>query len=59
MGASPGGQCGASLTSSAVDLPLHFDASNQLLPGPHDDATTDTPDPEAGSHHYRLTQGIG
>ena len=32
--ASPGGQCGASLTSSAVDLPPHIDTSDQPLPGP-------------------------
>jgi transposase len=29
-----GGHCGASLTSSAVDLPLHIDTSDQPLPGP-------------------------
>ena len=32
--ASPGGQCGASLISSAVDLPPHIDTSDQPLPGP-------------------------
>ena len=30
----PGGHCGASLTSSAVDLPPHIDTSDQPLPGP-------------------------
>jgi transposase len=32
--ASPGGHCGATLTSSAVDLPPHIDTSDQQLPGP-------------------------
>lgn len=32
----PGGQCGASLKSSAVDLPPHIDTSDQPLPGPAD-----------------------
>jgi transposase len=32
--AGPGGHCGASLTSSAVDLPPHIDTSDQPLPGP-------------------------
>jgi len=35
-GTGPGGQCGASLTSSAVDLPPHIDTSDQPLPGPAD-----------------------
>jgi transposase len=30
----PGGHCGASLQSSAVDLPPHIDTSDQPLPGP-------------------------
>lgn len=33
-GAGPGGHCGATLTSSAVDLPPHIDTSDQPLPGP-------------------------
>ncbi|WP_183096437.1 IS110 family transposase [Nocardioides stalactiti] len=32
--ADPGGHCGASLISSAVDLPPHIDTSDQPLPGP-------------------------
>ncbi|MCK0112839.1 IS110 family transposase [Ornithinimicrobium sp. F0845] len=32
--AGPGGHCGASLESSAVDLPPHIDTSDQPLPGP-------------------------
>jgi len=35
-GAGPGGHCGASQKSSAVDLPPHIDASDQPLPGPAD-----------------------
>jgi transposase len=33
-GASPGGHCGATLQSSAVDLHPHIDTSDQPLPGP-------------------------
>jgi len=33
-GAGPGGHCGASQESSAVDLPPHVDTSDQPLPGP-------------------------
>ena len=33
-GTGPGGHCGASQISSAVDLPPHIDTSDQLLPGP-------------------------
>jgi len=33
-GAGPGGHCGASKESSAVDLPPHIDTSDQPLPGP-------------------------
>ena len=32
--ASPGGHCGATQESSAVDLPPHVDTSDQPLPGP-------------------------
>ena len=35
-GAGPGGHCGASQESSAVDLPPHIDSSDQPLPGPAD-----------------------
>ena len=34
VGTGPGGHCGASLQSSAVDLPPHIDTSDQPLPGP-------------------------
>ena len=41
-GADPGGHCGASLASSAVDLPPHIDTSDQPQPGSADtDATAD------------------
>ena len=33
-GAGPGGHCGATLQSSAVDLPPHIDTLDQPLPGP-------------------------
>ena len=33
-GTDPGGHCGASFTSSAVDLPPHIDTSDQPLPEP-------------------------
>jgi transposase len=41
--ADPGGHCGASQESSAVDLPPHIDTSDQPLPGPA--ATTLQPGP--------------
>ncbi len=34
LGTGPGGHSGASLKSSAVDLPPHIDTSDQPLPGP-------------------------
>jgi hypothetical protein len=34
IGTGPEGHCGATLTSSAVDLPPHIDTSDQPLPGP-------------------------
>src|SRR4051794_30255810 len=34
VGRGPGGHCGASQESSAVDLPPHIDSSDQPLPGP-------------------------
>ena len=33
-GTGPGGHCGATKESSAVDLPPHIDTSDQPLPGP-------------------------
>ena len=34
VGTGPGGHCGATQSSSAVDLPPHIDTSDQPLPGP-------------------------
>ena len=34
VGAGPGGHCGATLQSSAADLPPHIDTSDQPIPGP-------------------------
>ncbi len=34
VNAGPGGHCGATQQSSAVDLPPHIDTSDQPLPGP-------------------------
>ena len=44
-GASPGGHCGASQESSAVDLPPHIDTSDQPLPGPAKPTLQPTPRP--------------
>jgi hypothetical protein len=41
--ASPGGHCGATLQSSAVDLPPHIDTSDQPLPGPAKPTLQPTP----------------
>jgi transposase len=46
-GASPGGHCGASLQSSAVDLPPHIDTSDQPQPGP---AQPTLPPPQHGQN---------
>ena len=48
----PGGHCGASHQSSAVDLPPHIDTSDQPLPGPAPTtlpATTTRANPHTGS----------
>jgi transposase len=47
--AGPGGHCGASLESSAVDLPPHIDFSDQPLPGPAH-ATLPVPRTPANPH---------
>jgi transposase len=41
--ADPGGHCGASQESSAVDLPPHIDTSDQPLPGPAKPTLQPTP----------------
>jgi transposase len=51
-GAGPGGHCGATQESSAVELPPHIDTSDQPLPGPAPStlpATTTRANPHAGS----------
>jgi transposase len=51
-GTGPGGHCGASHQSSAVDLPPHIDTSDQPLPGPAPTtlpATTGRANPHPGS----------
>jgi transposase len=50
--ANPGGHCGATQESSAVDLPPHIDTSDQPLPGPAPTtlpATTGRANPHPGS----------
>ncbi|HET7476309.1 MAG TPA: IS110 family transposase [Dermatophilaceae bacterium] len=47
--AGPGGHCGASQQSSAVDLPPHIDTSDQPLPGPAP-ATLPATTPHANPH---------
>ena len=46
--AGPGGHCGASHISSAVDLPPHIDTSDQPQPGP---AAPTLPAPRPPQHH--------
>ena len=47
VGTGPGGHCGASQESSAVDLPPHIDTSDQPLPGP------------ARNRHYARSRALG
>ncbi len=44
-GTGPGGHCGATLQSSAVDLPPHIDTSDQPLPGPANQTLRPAPPP--------------
>ena len=53
-GTGPGGHCGASLTSSAVDLPPHIDTSDQPLPGPAEPTLQPSP-----HRRKRATAGTG
>ena len=48
-GTGPGGHCGATQTSSAVDLPPHIDTSDQPLPGPAH-PTVPPPRPRESNH---------
>jgi transposase len=45
VGTGPGGHCGATQESSAVDLPPHIDTSDQPLPGPATPTLQPTPRP--------------
>jgi transposase len=47
--AGPGGHCGASHQSSAVDLPPHIDTSDQPLPGPAHPTLRPI---QAAAHHH-------
>ena len=47
--AGPGGHCGASQESSAVDLPPHIDTSDQPLPGPANQTLRPSPRPRRAS----------
>ncbi|MFC5731545.1 MULTISPECIES: transposase [Nocardioides] len=49
QGADPGGHCGVSHESSAVDLPPHIDTSDQPLPGPAATTLQPTPHPRKTS----------
>jgi hypothetical protein len=48
-GTGPGGHCGATQESSAVDLPPHIDTSDQPLPGPAE--PTVLPPPRRQNNH--------
>jgi hypothetical protein len=56
--AGPGGHCGASQESSAVDLPPHIDTSDQPLPGPADTTLHLPPSPRKTSRP-RSTSATG
>ena len=61
-GAGPGGHCGASQESSAVDLPPHIDTSDQPLPGPAPqtlpaNTTRETPHPGSAPQPTRRRAG--
>lgn len=45
VGTGPGGHCGATLQSSAADLPPHIDTSDQPLPGPVNQTLRPAPPP--------------
>ena len=58
QGAGPGGHCGASQESSAVDLPPHIDTSDQPLPDPHNRRYA-APSPPRKSTAARTLQTTG
>jgi transposase len=55
-GADPGGHCGASQESSAVDLPPHIDTSDQPLPGPATPTLQRSRRPEKTTANQPLTR---
>ncbi|MDQ3423978.1 MAG: IS110 family transposase [Actinomycetota bacterium] len=58
VGTGPGGHCGASQESSAVDLPPHIDTSDQPLPGP-EQPTLQPPIPVRKSQRTKSPQPTG
>ena len=52
--AGPGGHCGATQESSAVDLPPHIDTSDQPLPGPADTTLRRAPAARKAQHDNAL-----
>ena len=58
QGAGPGGHCGASQESSAVDLPPRIDTSDQPLPDPHPRRYA-APPPPRKSEAVRTLQTAG
>jgi hypothetical protein len=58
VGTGPGGHCGATQESSAVDLPPHIDTSDQPLPGPAK-PTLQPPRPPRKTTHSRTAQATG
>jgi transposase len=50
----PGGHCGATQESSAVDLPPHIDTSDQPLPGPANTALRPPPPARKAQHGNAL-----
>ena len=54
-GTGPGGHCGATQESSAVDLPPHIDTSDQPLPGPAKPTLQPTPPRRKTTHDPALT----
>ena len=55
-GTGPGGHCGATQESSAVDLHPHIDTSDQPLPGPANPTLRPMPRPWKTNHPKSLTQ---
>jgi hypothetical protein len=55
-GADPGGHCGASQESSAVDLPPHIDTSDQPPPGPATTTLQPSQAPEKTTAKRRLNR---